>query len=109
MDDTFGQSMMRTSLVRSASFLALWVILAGGGIADLLVGMVAAVIATEASLRLLPPGRWSLHPIALAQLVLGFLGQSVSAGIDVAWRALHPRMPLRPGFVIFAMMRRALA
>jgi multicomponent Na+:H+ antiporter subunit E len=92
---------MRTSLVRSASFLTLWVILAGVSIADLLVGMVAAVIATGASLRLLPPGRWSLHPIALARLVLGFLGQSVSAGIDVAWRALHPRMPLRPGFVIY--------
>jgi multicomponent Na+:H+ antiporter subunit E len=68
---------------------------------DAALDYLARYAATEASLRLLPPGWWSLHPIALAQLVLGFLGQSVSAGIDVAWRALHPRMPLRPGFVIY--------
>jgi len=34
-------------------------------------------------------------------LVLRFLRQSVGAGIDVAWRALDPRMPLRPGFVVY--------
>ena len=28
-----------------------------------------------------------------------FAYQSVAAGVDVAWRALDPRLPLRPGFV----------
>jgi multicomponent Na+:H+ antiporter subunit E len=37
--------------------------------------------------------------VALAELSLRFLGQSVVAGTDVAWRALDPRLPLRPGFV----------
>lgn len=27
--------------------------------------------------------------------------QSVAAGIDVAWRALDPRVPLRPGFIVY--------
>jgi multicomponent Na+:H+ antiporter subunit E len=31
---------------------------------------------------------------------LRFLRQSIVAGIDVARRALDPRLPLRPGFVV---------
>ncbi len=30
-----------------------------------------------------------------------FFPQSVAAGIDVARRALDPRMPLRPGFIVY--------
>jgi multicomponent Na+:H+ antiporter subunit E len=33
------------------------------------------------------------------RLALRFLSQSVIAGVDVATRALDPRLPLRPGFV----------
>lgn len=40
-----------------------------------------------------------MRPVALADLSLRFLWQSVIAGADVAWRALDPRLPLRPGFV----------
>ena len=54
-----------------------------------------------ASLRLLPPGQWRFNLVALSKLVLRFPSRSIVAGIDVAWRALHPRMPLQPGFVIY--------
>jgi multicomponent Na+:H+ antiporter subunit E len=96
-----SRSLLRGSLARTAGFLAFWVILSGLNPADLLVGALAAVIATWTSLRLLPPGQWSFRPIALTQLVLRFLRQSIGAGIDVAWRALDPRLPLRPGFVVY--------
>jgi multicomponent Na+:H+ antiporter subunit E len=32
---------------------------------------------------------------------LRFFRQSVVAGVDVAWRALDPQLPLRPGFVLY--------
>jgi len=35
------------------------------------------------------------------RLALRFVRQSVVAGADVAWRALDPRLPLRPGFVAY--------
>jgi multicomponent Na+:H+ antiporter subunit E len=35
--------------------------------------------------------------------VLRFLCQSVVAGVDVARRALDPRLPLNPGFVLYAV------
>jgi multicomponent Na+:H+ antiporter subunit E len=39
--------------------------------------------------------------VAFARLCLRFLPQSIRAGIDVAWRALDPRLPLRPGIVLY--------
>jgi multicomponent Na+:H+ antiporter subunit E len=96
-----GRNVLRGSLARAAGFLGFWLILSGYTPADLVLGALAAVMATWVSLRLLPPGRWSFRPIALGRLVLRFLYQSIVAGIDVAWRALDPRLPLRPGFVTY--------
>jgi multicomponent Na+:H+ antiporter subunit E len=85
---------------RAVAFLALWLILVGGpDPSDRPAGVIALAAATWVSLRLLPPGAARLAPIALARLVSRFLRQSIVAGADVAWRALDPRLPLRPGFV----------
>jgi multicomponent Na+:H+ antiporter subunit E len=87
---------------RAAAFLVLWQILAGGrDPTDRPAIIIALVAATWASLRLLPPGRARLSPIAFARFVLRFLRQSIVAGTDVAWRALDPRLPLRPGFIVY--------
>ena len=91
----------RAALIRSVSFLLFWVIVAGFRGTDLMVGVLAALVTTWVSLRLLPPGRWQFRPIKLTKYALRFLQQSVAAGLDVAWRALDPRMPLRPGFVVY--------
>ena len=88
---------------RAVAFLGLWLILVGGADpADRPAGVIALAAATWASLRLLPPVRARLAPVALARLVLRFIRQSIVAGTDVAWRALDPRLPLRPGFVIYS-------
>lgn len=96
-----SRSLLRPSLARTAGFLALWVILSGLNPLDVLVGAFAAVAATWTSLRLMPPEAWRFRPVKLARYALRFFCQSVIAGIDVAWRALDPRMPLRPGFVVY--------
>jgi multicomponent Na+:H+ antiporter subunit E len=95
------RGVLRSSFERAAIFFVFWLILCGTKPADLLVGVLAAVAATWASLRLLPPGQWSLRFVALARLVLRFPRQSIAAGIDVARRALDPRLSLRPGFVTY--------
>jgi multicomponent Na+:H+ antiporter subunit E len=91
----------RSTLARATFFFGFWLILSGIKPADVLVGALSASVATWASLRLLPPGRWRLDAGALATLVLSFLRQSVVAGIDVAWRAFDPRMPVQPGFLVY--------
>jgi len=82
-------------------YLALWIALIGLDPLDLVVGGFAAAVATWASLRLLPVGVHPVRPAALPRLALRFLGQSVSAGIDVARRAFSPSMPLQPGFLLY--------
>jgi multicomponent Na+:H+ antiporter subunit E len=87
------------ALFRTTFFFGFWLILFGFTSPDFIVGVLAAVMATWTSLLLLPSGRRRVHPIALAKLFPRFAIQSIVAGIDVARRALDPRMPLRPGFV----------
>jgi multicomponent Na+:H+ antiporter subunit E len=96
-----------TVIARWLGFLCLWLVLAGTwagtGIVDLLVGAATAAAAAWASLHLLPPAAHWPRPLALARLVARFLRQSVLAGTDVAWRALDPALPLRPGFVRYRL------
>jgi multicomponent Na+:H+ antiporter subunit E len=91
----------RSTIMRAVGFFVLWMMLTDGNSADLAAGAGAALAAGWASLRLLPPGRRRVRPAALAGLGLRFLSQSVVAGVDVARRALDPRLPLRPGFAVY--------
>lgn len=96
-----GPGMLGSAIFRAAILFGFWLVLTGADLGDGVAGLLAAVAATWASLRLMPPQPWTLHPIKLARFVLHFLRQSIAAGIDVAWRALDPRLPLRPGFVVY--------
>lgn len=82
-------------------YAALWFALAGFDLADAPAAIVAVIAATWASLRLLPPLDTRISVLALGALGIRFAWQSLAAGLDVAWRALDPRLPLRPGFVTY--------
>ena len=97
----FAQAIACLVCTHRQAFFALWQILAGLSLMNCLVGLVAALVATWTSLRLMPAGQWRFRPFKLARYALRFLRQSIVAGVDVAWRALHPSMPLQPGFVVF--------
>jgi multicomponent Na+:H+ antiporter subunit E len=93
---------MGTALARFLALFALWLVLIRSvAPADLAVGALTAAVATWTSLRLLPPAAGRLKLAALAARLPRFLWQSVLAGIDVARRALHPRLPLATGFVTY--------
>lgn len=85
--------------LRALSFLALWVILIGTDLLNVIVGLFAAAAATWASLLLVPAGKGAVPPLAVAVLLARLPWQSLVAGVDVARRALDPRLPLRPGLV----------
>jgi multicomponent Na+:H+ antiporter subunit E len=91
-----------SAIPRAVGYFALWLVLAGGGNpSDLAAGAAAALAATWVSLYFLPPGGVSVRLTALPRFVLRFLYRSVVAGVDVARRALDPRLPLHPGFVVY--------
>ena len=89
------------TLGRGVTYLVVWMVIAGGDADDILPGLGAAALATWASLRLMPPDpsggrvRW----LAALGLFARFVRVSVLAGLDVARRALAPRMRLAPGYV----------
>jgi multicomponent Na+:H+ antiporter subunit E len=66
---------------------------------DFPVGLAAAAGATWTSLRFLPPKGSRLRIGALASLTASFFRLSIVSGADVAWRALNPKLQLRPGLV----------
>lgn len=92
---------LRTALFRGVFFLICWLVLAGLKPADIAVGAIAAGLAAWVSLRLLPAAATRVDWTAVALMILRFPWQSLIAGIDVARRALDPRLPLRTGFVAF--------
>jgi multicomponent Na+:H+ antiporter subunit E len=92
-------SLARAATVRAGLFLAFWLMISGWAPADFPVGLAAVAAATWTSLRFSPPRGSRLRAASLAWLGLSFLRQSIVSGMDVAWRALNPRLPLQPGFV----------
>jgi len=86
---------------RAGWFLALWLVMAGAHVADLPAAATAVVLGTWASLRLLPPSGSRFSIPGVLRLVVVFLYESVVAGVDVARRALDPRLPMRPGLVSY--------
>ena len=89
--------------LRAASLLGFWVLLIGPDLGDLAVGAVTAVAAALVSLRLLPPAERRVRVGALVAIALRLPLQSLAAGFDVAWRALLPRLPLRPDHVSYPL------
>jgi multicomponent Na+:H+ antiporter subunit E len=95
-----GASRRRAVVERAAIYLALWfVLLPSTKPGDVVLGLAAAAAATWISLRLLPPEGGRVRLGALMLQGPHFLWESVRAGVDVARRALAPRMTLEPGFV----------
>lgn len=95
--------LLRSALLRVPLFALLWWGLVEGEVRQAHWAAVAVGAGVAASFVLVPPersrGRWR----GLARFVPYFLWQSVQAGADVAWRALHPRLPIDPGFIEYPL------
>jgi multicomponent Na+:H+ antiporter subunit E len=76
-----------------------WLAVTGAEAEALVLGLAVVPAATALSLRLMPPGARRVSLVVLARLAPGFLARSVQGGVDVARRALDPRLPLSPGWV----------
>jgi multicomponent Na+:H+ antiporter subunit E len=93
-------SRTRVGWTRGVLLFALWMVLMQSiAPLDLVIGALAALGATRASLYLLPPAAGRVRLLALVALLPRFLWQSLLAGIDVARRAFAPSLPMKTGFV----------
>ena len=84
---------------RFVTLALLWLALTEGDLDTWWLGALAVVIATLASLALLPPAGRSWSPVSVVRFAGFFLWKSLVGGIDVALRALRPNMDLDPALV----------
>ena len=75
-------------------FSLVWWLLTDGATASWPVALPAILLATLVSVRLMPALSWSVSGMLL--FVPYFLWHSMRGGVDVALRAMHPRLPIAP-------------
>lgn len=91
----------RNLVSRTALFLFMWWALTDGSTSSWQIGVPAVLLATVTSIALIPPS--SLVWLELLRFVPFFLFRSLLGGMDVAWRAFHPRMPIAPDLVEYQL------
>jgi multicomponent Na+:H+ antiporter subunit E len=80
-----------------------WLVVTSGEVSALAVGVLTAAAGVAISLRLLPPGPRPVRLRAVAALLPHFLVDSLLGGVDVARRAFHPSVPVRPGWIDYPL------
>jgi multicomponent Na+:H+ antiporter subunit E len=97
-----GRRARVASVARSGVLLALlWTALTGGEPASWAIGAPAVAAGAAIAFLLPPAASWRLSPTGALVFVGWFAAQSLRGAVDVARRALDPRLPLRPGFRSF--------
>lgn len=96
-----GRERVVTVLMWFFLLLVLWLLLTGGE--AWLSGAVVALAGTVLGASMGQQGPRRLRPWATLRFLLFFLHRSLAGGADVAWRALHPRMPLKPGWLDYTL------
>ena len=89
-------------LTVAAAFVVLWWALAGAGAASWLLGAPLVAVATA----LAAPGNaivWRISPFAFLRFLPCYLWLAFTGGVDVARRALDPRLPLAPALLHFRL------
>ena len=98
-EETSPPRLWKAALYRAGIFSLLWWVLLEGAGGGLPVAALFVAAATVLSLILWPAREWAFHPAEVLTFIPWFLWNSLLAGIDVSWRAYHPRMPLNPGVI----------
>jgi len=88
---------------RFAWLFGVWLVVTSGEGGALAVGLLTAAACAAISLRLLPPSPRPVRLRASADLLLNFLVDSLRGGVDVARRAFHPHVPVRPGWIAYPL------
>ena len=90
-----------TLLTRGLLFSLIWWALTNGDLSSWVIGGPAVMLALIVSMLLIPstPLVWR----AGVKFVFLFMLRSLMGGIDVAWRAFHPRLPIEPDLIEYPL------
>lgn len=88
-------------LLRAALYSLIWWLITEGQHGSWFIGVPVIGLATAFSYVLVPPSPRSLQ--AILHFIPFFIVHSLRGGIDVAWRAFHPRLPIEPILVDYPL------
>ncbi|MFN4261545.1 MAG: Na+/H+ antiporter subunit E [Gemmataceae bacterium] len=97
------RSLARRGLIRSAILAVPWWVLTGGEPNSWIIGAPAVLAAAAASVALDTATGWHVRLAGLLRFVPFFLWRTLIGSIDVAWRALHPRLPIAPELATYSL------
>ena len=97
---TMGKTGQRSIILRGTILSVIWWILTDGATVSCWIGIPAVVLASAASMTLLPPNNIILHEFL--RFIPFFLNRSLLGGVDVASRALKPAMPISPDLIEYS-------
>ncbi len=92
---------LRALLFRLILFSIIWWGLSEGRIPYLLPPALFVIMAAGVSMFSVPPGKWTIRLQAVPVFIVFFLVQTFLAGLEVAFRAFHPRLPLETGLISY--------
>lgn len=88
-------------LWRFAALSIIWLVIVNGTASSWWIGGPAVVLAAAATLPINPS--FSIEGWGLLRFMPFFVGRAFAGGMDVAWRALHPRLPLAPELIEYPL------
>lgn len=88
-------------MLRLGAFLLIWWVLTNGIVSSWWFGVPAVLFALITSIALVPP--MNLVWYECIKFVPFFLKNSLVGGVDVAWRAFHPRLPIAPDLIEYPL------
>ena len=99
-----GASVIRFAVVlvgRLAALSVVWLVLVDGATSSWWIGGPLVLV-----VAVMPRKRPSFSIVwrEIFRFIPFFMSRSVSGGIDVAWRALHPKRPLHPALIEYPLM-----
>lgn len=92
-------ALLRAAVTRLAVFSGLWWAVSEGSMTGWYLAVPVVLSAAGVSLWLQPPGSGAPRLRALPSFCVWFMSRSVAGGVDVARRALRPRLDVAPGTV----------
>ena len=82
-------------------FAWVWMLITEASADAWIIGGPVVAAAAWTAIRLAPGGRWRWSLAGFLRFVPHFARCSFLAGLDVAWRSLHPRLPIHPRLLEF--------
>jgi len=95
--------MMRNTVIYIFIMAFVWWCLTSGDVSSWLVGIPVIVMAAILQYRLMPGDKYRYSIRGVLRYLPYFARHALNGGLDVAYRAFAPRLPVDPGFVNYKL------